>query len=648
MKLHRLLLLLLIWSTSPALLAQLRSDSLLRDLAKPLPDSTRIALSDQLLREYLSHRQFDDILQFTGTMLEESVPKKDKRTQQMAMIFRAVALNAKGDSEAAIQFSKKGAQLSFEISDSLQAAKHLTNVGAFFQQKGQRDSALAFYLRAYPIYQSLNERQLLSSLLNNIGVLYRLQKSYDKALDTYQEALAIRESLGDTLGMATVLMNMGSVYGYIDQLPSAETCLLRAIGIFSRMDAANEVANCNNVLGQIYFNLDRPAAARAPLESAYAYFRENPDPWQQTGNAFNLGLINYQEGQYAQAERFFEEAIQHSQTANRWGDKQELYSHLSKVKYALGKPGEAYSALLTAFEHLDSIKEERRLELIEENLAHFEVLQKEKELALNQLELERRTRQRNGLITGLLVLLLAAIGMFLFLRQRILIAKQKAELQKQRIQQLQQEAKLAALNAIIEGEEKERMRIAADLHDGLGGLLTSIKSHYTQLAKASAPAALHGKTSQIIDEACAEVRRIAYNLAPQALAVAGLQGVIEDLCLSIKSQGLDCELELIGLDESQLGDKSVNIYRIVQELCHNAVKHAQAEHLFVQLFQKDDSLSILVEDDGRGFDYSEASQKKGLGLSSIASRAKAMGGETHWYTEPGQGTSVSILIPLKG
>jgi len=638
--------LILLIGLLPPLLSQENVDSLRQELNRPMPDSTRLKLYEQLLQAYKDARNYKQLGLRSEEMLEAYRAKKDKKGMQLAMLYKGMALNYDGNSTAAIQMSQQGAALCYEIGDSLQAARHLTNVGVFLQLQGQKDSALAFYLQSYPIYNQYKAYKPLSRILNNIAILYRQKEAYDKAIQIYNESLTIRQNLKDTLGIATTFMNMGLLYSYTDQMEQAISQLEKAVAIFSQKNVQDEVANCNNVLGIIYYNLGCYPEAWGYLKSAYHYYQEHPNIWYQTSNAFTLGSVELTQLNYPQAEQYFEESIQLSKAANRWGDKQAIFLKLSKVKHELGKDTEAYQALLTAYEHLDSLKEDRRLELTEENLARFEVLQKEKELALNQLELERRTRQRDQLIAGFMLLLSLAIGLFFFLRQRILIGRQKTALQQQRIQQLEQEKKLTALNAIIEGEEKERLRMASDLHDGLGGLLTAVKTHHTQFFKAPDQQKVYEKTSLLIDEACSEVRRISYNMAPRALTVAGLGGAIEDLCLAIKNQGIDCELEIIGLQENQLQQQSVHIYRIVQELCNNSLKHADSETLFVQLFQKDGFLSILVEDEGKGFDYRQALEHKGLGLSSVESRVKALNGTIHWYSEPDEGTSVSVRIPV--
>ena len=368
--------------------------------------------------------------------------KRIKRDCNWLCFLKHWSLIIKGDSEEAIRLCQEGAKLCFEIRDSLQAAKHLTNAGAFYQQQGQKDQALSFYLEAYPIFDQLGEEKLLSRVLNNVAILYRQQEQYDKAIDIYYQSLAIRKKQSDTLGIAVIYMNLGLLYGHVDQADKAESHLLEALQIFSAKGVQNEIANCNNALGNVYFNLACYQEARPFLEAAYKHYQQHSDIWNQTSNAFLLGSLDLQEGKHHRAEQFLQEAIDLNKTANRWGESHDLFFNLSSVQHSLGKNAAAYQSLLSAYEQLDSIKEERRLALTEENLARFEVLEKEKALVLNQLTLERRTRQRNSLITGLLLFISIAIGLVLFLRQRILIANQKTALQQQKIQQLQQEKKI--------------------------------------------------------------------------------------------------------------------------------------------------------------------------------------------------------------
>ncbi len=282
----------------------------------------------------------------------------------------------------------------------------------------------------------------------------------------------------------------------------------------------------------------------------------------------------------------------------------------------------------------DLVVEKNRLALMEEMQIKFDVAQKDGELKINQLDLNQRTLERNWLIVGALLLGLLSLAIVFGFRSRIRankkIAVQESALQQQQMVQLEQNAKLTALSAMIHGQEQERSRIAADLHDGLGGLLSSVKAHFNALPQPSSEPTLFGKTNHLIDDACVELRRISHNMMPRALALSGLPGALEDLAQDLQKQGVACQLEMIGLEQSFDPNHAITIYRIIQELTNNVVKHAQANHLLLQLIRQGNNLTIIAEDNGKGFDVPLALTQKGLGLSSIESRVKFLQGSIEW------------------
>jgi signal transduction histidine kinase len=282
--------------------------------------------------------------------------------------------------------------------------------------------------------------------------------------------------------------------------------------------------------------------------------------------------------------------------------------------------------------------------------AKFDVAQKDNELKINQLSLKQRTLERNWLLGGGALLALLSLTVIAGLRSRMRagkkIAAQERALQEQKLRQLEQENQLTALSAMLEGQEKERSRIANDLHDGLGGLLTSVKAHFNSLPQPAGQEALFDKTNRLIDDACGDVRRIAHNMMPRALAVGGLNDALEDLAEGLKKQGLACTLETAGLDQPLPDSTAVMVYRIVQELAGNALKHAGAKHVLLQVLRHNDQLTVLVEDDGKGFDVPKALRQKGLGLSSIDSRVRFLNGSIDWDAAPGKGASVTVHLPL--
>ena len=240
---------------------------------------------------------------------------------------------------------------------------------------------------------------------------------------------------------------------------------------------------------------------------------------------------------------------------------------------------------------------------------------------------------------------------FLFFRKRLkdqkTIASQKEAIQHQEIRELQQENKLLALNSMIEGQEAERLRIAKDLHDSLGGLLSTVKAHFgtiqkeiEQLEKLN----ITEKTNELIDEACIEVRRISHNMMPHALSISGLEGALEDMTESLNEEGYQTTLEISGLSEKIKPTKEVMIYRLLQEVISNIRKHAEAKSILIQVLGHQKELNIIIEDDGKGFNYEKALEKGGLGLKSINSRVQFLDGTIHWDSQIGQGTTITINI----
>ena len=283
----------------------------------------------------------------------------------------------------------------------------------------------------------------------------------------------------------------------------------------------------------------------------------------------------------------------------------------------------------------------------------YQTKEKENQLIKQELDLKNASfNLRTALGTGI-ILVLSLIGIGLFYYKNINFRNQmmlkENEIKEQKINELEQKNKLLSLNAVIEGQEAERLRIAQDLHDGLGGLLTTVKAHFQSIEREIHQLEnlnIYTKTNKLIDEACIEVRRIAHDMVPYSIKISGLKGALEDLRDSIQARGLPCELEIFNPDLLVLNEQHSNmLYRIIQEVTTNAVKHAEASKLFIQLICHMDGLNVLVEDNGKGFDTNKWLTGSGLGLKSIDSRVNYLGGNINYDSSPGHGTTVNIFLP---
>ncbi|MCC6410043.1 MAG: tetratricopeptide repeat protein [Saprospiraceae bacterium] len=643
----RLLLFLLVVTLPFGSFAQ-SVDSLLR-VVKTMPEDTnRVMTFRQLFLAYYGLDQQPEMLDVAEKGLVLSRKLQFAKGIDLFLFYKASSLDIMGKSNEAIPYFEEGLQWAQKQGDKKAVANYDVNIGAAYYGIGNLDKALQHYLSAYGIYKELDMQKNLSKVLNNIGIIYRTQGKTERAEAIYKESLGIKEALKDTLGMAASYQNLAALLSSTKREVEMTNYLHNALDIYQKLGRNTDAAGCYSLLGQIHFNFGRISEAKAALLKAKTEYDQKPSVEYSATMYRLLGTIAESENNHTLAETYL---LESAKWAREFGQQDRLWdvlNELSKVQNTLGKNEAAYASLRASYAIRDSVTEKNRMALMEEMQAKFDVAQKDSELKINQLSLGQRTLERNWFMVGALLFGLLSIAIFYGLRQRIRtnkkIATQESALQQQQIVQLEQANKLTALSAMIEGQEKERSRVAADLHDGLGGLLTSVKSHFNALHQPAGEPVLFEKTNRLIDDACVEVRRIAHNMMPRALSVAGLQGALEDLARDLDRQGLHCQLETVGLDRSISDATAVMVYRIVQELANNVVKHAEADHLLLQLLRHENQLTILVEDNGKGFDLEKAITQKGIGLSSIASRVQFLQGAIDWDSVPGQGTSVSIQL----
>jgi signal transduction histidine kinase len=228
--------------------------------------------------------------------------------------------------------------------------------------------------------------------------------------------------------------------------------------------------------------------------------------------------------------------------------------------------------------------------------------------------------------------------------------KQKQKLQQHRISELETLQQLTATEAVLKGEEQERTRLAKDLHDGLGGMLSGIKYSLNtmkgNLIMTPENNQAFERSINMLDSSIQEMRRVAHNMMPEALVKFGLDTALKDFCNDIsKSGALQISYQSIGLENEVLEQTTaITIYRIVQELINNTMKHAAAKTAIVQVTKSVNQFAITVEDDGTGFDTAILKQSGGIGWSNIRNRVEFLKGTLDIQSEKEKGTSVHIEL----
>jgi len=295
-----------------------------------------------------------------------------------------------------------------------------------------------------------------------------------------------------------------------------------------------------------------------------------------------------------------------------------------------------------AFDYLSRSSQLKDSVFNESNKRHINYLEslyqsEKKDSEIKQLEAGKRIRNIILISLAALLVLLVVSGFFFIsnLKQRRLVVEQL-------VKQLEQEKQLTATHALLDGETSERVRLSRDLHDGLGGMLSVVKIKIANMkGNVTIPEEYVGvfnSALEMLDGSIRELRRVAHNLMPESLMKYGLNPAITDFCNSVNT----IKYHFFG-SERRLDEKlEIAIYRIVHELVNNALKHANANQINVQLIMDVDRVSIIVQDDGIGFDPKSANVFESSGLKNIESRVASFKGRMDLFSAPEKGTEVTV------
>lgn len=246
---------------------------------------------------------------------------------------------------------------------------------------------------------------------------------------------------------------------------------------------------------------------------------------------------------------------------------------------------------------------------------------------------------------GLVLLLALSLLIFLFI-----IFRKNKKINEQRINDIKQKEELSLTKAILDGEERERERIARDLHDGLGGMLAGVKINFSTWSSSHLNPEKDQEFYKILgqlDSSVSELRHVARNLMPESLLNFGLETALLDLCEFYNRKNLEIDFQAIDIDKKLPLNIQLNIYRIVQELLANAIKHAEASNILLQCSQSHENFLITIEDNGKGFDKNIENITKSMGLRNLKNRVNYLKGKMEINSDD-QGTAINIELNIHG
>ena len=489
-------------------------------------------------------------------------------------------------------------------------AADLANLGTVYFRMGQYARALAYQQRYLRLPGRVPDAHNDATAHQLIGQTFEQLAQPDSALHHFERALAVSRGRANWRGAAQAELGRGRVLAGRRQYAAAAAGLGRALALARQADDQPTVAATRNALGQLALRRQDPAAARPQFAQAYRMSRQLKA--RETTRAALAGL---------------------AATARQQADYRAAADY-----------GEQLAALK------DSLLTEASSRQIAEMNVRYESQQKaaENRLQAAQLRTQQQIIRRRNVQLGAglaLALLLAGLAYLLHGRHRL----------RQRLEREQEHQALHRQRtaAVFEAEENERRRIGSDLHDGVGQLITAARLNLNALERdldTAPPATLHllvGNALSVLDESYREVRDISHNLMPNALLKQGLVAAVRDfLGKMVSADGLRAEVQLFGLDERLPVLVESVLFRVIQELAQNIVKHAHASVITLQIVRGADELTVMVEDNGQGFDPAALQPGAGLGLSNIETRLAYLGGQVHVDAAVGRGTIVTLTVPM--
>lgn len=478
----------------------------------------------------------------------------------------------------------------------------------------------------------------------DIGLVYYFDNYTKKyAIENYESALQYYKR---THQLQNEIHTELSIIDAKKYQPPFDYSLIRRLLIIEKRCIENaffyELGYTHNLLAICYINHKHLILARKFAEQSMQYAEKAKVNWLTSVNNFYLGRIEALSGNYNLAIPFYLKAYETSGKAKNVAYAKDISYHLSIAYNKIGdfqKANEFYQqTILYSNQYYES--EQTMTIRLEELNGQYKNLQLQNQLTE---QANREARLQNILLTVLIIfLILAVVALFVGRKQLNTITRQKDIIHNQRIKNLE----LKSLQALIQGQENERGRIARDLHDSLGIQLTQIK-FFVESRHKPFSAKERITLNQIIDDACQEIRLISHNLHPTALSKYGLEIALEDLINKLPSTGKTrISLEKYGSLPPLSQEAIALLYRVIQELINNAMKHASAHKISIQLLANQKDLLISVEDDGIGFDMDK--QPQGSGISNVTSRIEYLSGQVLWqnHAPASTGTSVMISVPM--
>lgn len=563
------------------------------------------------------------------------------------------------DYDTAIVYYDQSLSLAKSKSDKSGESRALLNIGNIHLIAGDWATAIEFYVSSAAIKEELEDFSGLAKLHNNIGAIYQEQGRFNESLKYYQKSIDYYVDIQDAVKQAEIMVNVGTVRVEQVRLKDGLRLLSEALQSLDAEKHPESVMTAKLNMAIAYNDLKQYDQALSELEIAETAANATTDQhslvfiWNLRGACyFFLG----------DSERAISDYAKSAQLARKLGLLKEQKKALFGLYEAEQKAGN-YESALTWFEQYTAVKDslfteasnQKLLELGEE----YESKQKAEEIrSLNaeneniSLENELKDKQLDLSLLSIAVVALLTIVITLYFvfrsrRQKARLLHEE-EMNRERVNQLMSEQEITVLETVFQTQQNERQKLAKDVHDTLGSYLATLRYQHESAEPADVDQELkesYDATADLIAQACAEVRSISHQLATGEGFDFSLIPAVEQLVERInKTRQFEITFNNLGEAINLSQEAELTLYRLVQEILSNVMKHANAKRVVLQLNSSAEEVSLMAEDDGVGFDTASGAGQ-GIGMSNIRERVEQLKGKFDINSALGRGTTVLIIVP---